>query len=451
MDTDIGFYLTSNDYIEEDDIRFKKNLGFSNYIAVSNLHSLHVLSYLLEFDRPQELFFFDINKRQILHLQYVVDLIKNASSRIDFLKRFFCLSSTRDSQELSMCIDFAGRKASKLCTPSDHLKNSNIVVESEIWDLFDFDSHTFNEKYGVSAIKTSKGLKVPLRTIGDVSFYYSTIFSCAKKDYETHAFPLGWGWGFLRDDESFQLLSQYLHSVPIHYQVAGIDECFNNVIGKCRYSTIHFWTSNIFSPYFLNKFSSLTEFLKTLYKISSQYEPHFPEIELNHLFDYRDKGIQIKNPRKWKIFNRFSNHTFSFSEVSSLLKGKTLEIVNQPQWVKKDGGISKLHSAKYMLYNDFDLDLSYDTYFFHILVGHGESFEDMSNRVELVLSHGKRVLVLEHNPLSPDFRSLQLDFNLESFLKRKIINKSFVNLSYIRGQKSKNRNVLIHLEGSLNK
>jgi len=126
------------------------------------------------------------------------------------------------------------------------------------------------------------------------------------------------------------------------------------------------------------------------------------------------------------------------------MKGtRCIEVVNVQSWIEQDGGNSKLPCTEYCLFKEYKRSVaerSFDTTFFHILAGHGVSREEIREVILKARDNSRRLLILEHHRLSPDFwgrRGLFIPREI-----RQILGKED-EIVYIRGNRPWIRNFLM--------
>lgn len=97
---------------------------------------------------------------------------------------------------------------------------------------------------------------------------------------------------------------------------------------------------------------------------------------------------------------------------NNLFDGSIQEITHKKNW-----GFSELCPENIVI--NSPVENFYVNRIFHILIGEGVSWDKMESSLSQALENTLRILILEHNPYSPDFSELYSDFfvNLKTFLK----------------------------------
>lgn len=398
------YYFLSNDALTYG-VESVSHMQNGVFIGIGNPHFFHVLSVVLQRGIAlRRIIAVDANYTQLCHFDIIRRMICASSNRIEFLQRLFCVRfNARAIDLLERFCPFP-----RYYVHGAYKQSEFYDIESQLWAHSVFDSTAFSEKYRLEAERCGAGLKISSRTVGDINTYYATFICGDRESYDSWPFTIGFGSGFLYDEDAFSQLKSALEGVPV-YQICGdIVELFEPLSRSHRYNPLYVWSSNLFCDYFMNKFEPLRALCHRITMLGAQCEPQFPELDIVLIQDEREKlsapqqiDTCVRHERPWSI------HTNSFHKIIPYMNGKRcIEVVNMRNWIENDGGQSKLANCEYMYIDDF-INLSeqerFDTIFIHILAGHGMRRDDCAAVLRKAQRICSTLLVLEHNRASSDF------------------------------------------------
>lgn len=420
----------------------KNRYNNSSFIAIGNIHSLHALSLFLKSYTYDRLIFLDYNKNQILHLQQCIYDIVHSPNRIEFIKHFFCIKLNATAEYILKNITF----------PPNYVHgevntDNKFTQEKLFWDNVIFNEIEFSKKYHLKAKKKEGGLEINSNTIGDINTYKATLFSCGVREHKMHVFTLAFGSGFLASEGAFINLQQVLQKTPSCFIVDDISDVFEEILASVKYGPICIWLSNLIQDYFIKKNNNLINIKNILYKYSKN--DNLPEYEIAILQDNRiQKWVPLVFTEKNIYQRQLSAHSKTFSVISNLIKGETLEVVNMSRWIEEDNGVSKLNRTTYILSKDFlSCQRQYDSIFLHILLGHGEKKELFFKYCEHALQLTENLVILEHYKNSKDFIKKGIGSTPDEIQNR--LGKAN-KIGFISGNKALDRNFFLQYT-SINK
>lgn len=433
------YYFLSNDvFVDSFGLKQSKS---SVMWGIANPHFFHVLSVARRRRTFRRIIAIDNNIGQINHFVRLYWLIRSAKDRIDYLQNLFKVTFNDKAIKILKSIqpDYGFRVRGGVTN------DKYAETEKFLWKNCVFDEVAFRLSYGLKVLKDGSGLRIKARTIGDINDYYATFICCSRRSYEIWPFTAGFGSGFLRDDNAFNLLQQTLKSTPVYVIYGDITEMYNSIVYSNRYEPQVFWSSNIFCNYFMDKHPGLLKMARKLEKLGKQREPELPEIDLVVLQDKREKFAFCSelNDTFWRR-RKLSVHTRNFMKIVSYLIGrKNAEVVNVREWIFLDKGVSKLPNTDYIDYQSFiaaDNETFFDTLILHILVGHGISKEEYSVILRKSVTLTNNLIVFEHNRESVDFRKSGVGMTVDEI--RTILGTETI-LDYGPGRRSADRNLIM--------
>ncbi|GAG88953.1 unnamed protein product, partial [marine sediment metagenome] len=250
-------YILSNDEVHE------INPGFSPVaiIGICNPHLLHVISSIADQGIDiKRLVAFDINIEQIRHFLHIIRLIRKSCDRIDFIEELLFVKFGQRAKELLQRYCAPGGVVIKGWAPDSDPQTKNL--EFELWDNTEFDSVKFTEFYGVKAWKTGRGLYLTdIKTVGEHNKGCVTVFSGDSVLYPEGPFMLSFGYGYLKSEDSFMRLREFLKSANFWHMLSIRCGSMFDVLGyslkELKYYNIVTWTSNVFAPYFVSKLADI--------------------------------------------------------------------------------------------------------------------------------------------------------------------------------------------------
>ncbi len=429
------YYYLSNDVVSRSQFRTLNNDN-GIFIGVGNIHALHIISQILRNNNLRELNFIDINISQLNHLDNTIKLIKKCESRIRFVEKYFSLDINDRGKDILSKINNLERGV------TGYRKNKRLAKqEKSLWENAKFNSKKYYKSTGIKAKEFSNGIQVEGNpNFGGITKMTYHIIDCSTAIVGFEPFTLGYGSGFLSDEATYLRLRTELDRLSTNMIVGDITiECIK-LLPAVRYFPIHVWTSNIFDPYFMKKFTHLCDFKQMLIELGTQMEPAFPEYQI---YAYVDERTKTHLPRVLRIQrSKLSSHTYAFQVVASLISEKTVELVTNTNWIEEDNGESKLYLTEYARVEDLPKILhKYDCFFLHCLIGGGMSKKDFVALVKKLIRVEKRIIILEHNGESRDFKSNRNNyFSLDEIQNALGKAKDF---QYVRGQHRLDRNILL--------
>ncbi len=399
--TEPAYYFLSNDKVDLNKITPIKQK--CTVIGIATPDFFHVLSGITAKKISiQRIIALDVNAWQLKHFDYIHKLICNTYSRRDFVEKFFCISISSHADRILSALKVKHPKQIR----GGEENTGFAELENQFWSDVRFDSTLFESRYGLRAQKTEKGVFIESKTIGGFDKYYATLITTDTTAYDFHPFSLRYGQGFLENEKTFKQLKSLLINTPCNAFQADAASDLSEILLVYRYHPIILWTSNIFSPYFTDRNQVLRLAAQQINNYGSSIKD-LPQMDIEVLHDLR--CTSILQAKRRSIFNkiRMTPHYKSFTKVvSELNDGKSLEIVNVPQWIVADGGDSKLPDCDYILLDDFiktPLTRTYSNIFLHILIGHGANEDEFLHAYQKAIKFANRVLILEHNSNSLDF------------------------------------------------
>lgn len=436
-----NYYFLSNDLVN---VKFQNIYNVPvTFIGIANPHCFHVISLVGKKCVFKRIIAIDCNAGQLHHFSKISHTVLNSNNRIEYLQNLFKVKFNNRAIKLleGFKIPFWKRSYIHGCVRKDGYMES----EETLWKNLVFDKNRFEEEYNLSVEGVDKGLLINSKTIGDFDRYYATFITASKADYKYHPFDTGYGFGFLRDEESFQNLKNILRDVPITLINEEMSKNYKNLLITNRYSPLIVWISNLLCDYFIEKNSGLKEIITLSERCGNNIDPQCPEIDINIIQDKRTEKELSKNiDNNYKTKRRLSVHALSFQSVFNYMKGKKcLEVVNVQRWIDEDAGVSKLPDTNYIYIDKFlnlQNDESFDSIFIHILVGHGSPISEYSKVLKKARLLTCNLIILEHNIASKDFIETKKGCLVKDI--RNILGKEDV-LEFCLGVKSKDRNILM--------
>ena len=407
-----NYYFLSNDLFSYH--YSKKLIDDGVIIGVANPHFFHVISLVSRKARLRRIIAVDFNAEQLKHFKLLYDLILFSCNRIDFLQRLFKVTFNAEAirllQELQPC--------QENIVSGGVDKDPYHSLERKIWDNLEFDEKLFRGTFGLDATAEDIGLKIKANTVGDINTYYATILCCSRSDYEHWPFTIGFGTGFLNNEDTFLDLQTVLRNTQIYMLNADLATIYSDLVLSNRYHPQFIWTSNLLCDYFVEKHPKLKEIIDVSIRMGTQSDPQLPEVDMILLQDERNESDlpqMIDNRKDHK--REWSVHTRNFSKVCHYLQGvRNLEVIAVQNWFEQDNGVSKLPNTEYMLLDDFLTNEDpgqFDTIFLHILVGHGVSKTTFTQALYKARTLSRNLIILEHNRDSRDFRKQGLGVTVD--------------------------------------
>jgi len=401
--------------IEED---FKNSRLF---LGIGNLASLDIISNT----ESDILFFVDINKAQLKYLEFIINLIKESTDRAEFLSQLF----GKERAEVSRVIERV-----------DKSKKDISFIENEFWKCSDRKQYINNmhkEFLDYQIIKqdgTYRGLvhkEIGTNVFGKLKVVTTFILNDKNQINELNpfsVFPIYKDKGFISSEDRYKHLRNILVNKPfilINEPLSA--DLISAISNEFRYHEILLWLSNILNPYFLSKNTyRLINKILFLKFFSLKY------CKINILEDRRRHFFKTMHKKK------ITPHWDAFRKVSKYLKGECLEVVNVKDWLEED---TELFNTKRVYYTDFlSSRKNYESVFIHILIGNGMDVEIYRKIVKEAFKRSERVILLEHNSESKDFRKEKIGLTPLELIK--MFGKPAV-LEYSSGIKSKKRNIVM--------
>lgn len=402
-----NYYFLSNDKIDFSPLRYRKR--YPTVVGVSTVDFFHVLQAVEErCSVVRRILAFDMNEAQLVHFKTVRHDLLDSTSRIDFLQRLFCI--TLNSDLVRFLATYRTSRSDIL--PGEVRGGGGIDEEKFFWRNCSFDEAAFFKKYGLTAQKLDAGLLIKTKILTGSDDYLATAICLEKGSFDKrNVFSIRYGRGFLRDDESFSGLRRLLNDTPTYAIRIDVSEGIDSLLRYLRYEPVILWTSNIFNRPFIEKFPELRDIASEINRLAAKVNG-FPQMDLTCLYDLRDRSSLKVRPRSKLRTYLMNPHYKAFSAIVSLLEdGDSIEIVNTPEWISRDKGVSKLPRTDYCLAEEFlkreDIGPRKNI-FLHSLLSYGVQRDEFERIFRKACALGSKVLVLEHNPRSPELRKMKL-------------------------------------------
>lgn len=402
-----NYYFLSNDKVDLSPLRYRKQNA--TVVGVSTVDYFHVLHAIRERGTGlKRIIAFDQNEAQLLHFKTVRDDILNATSRLDFLKRLFCADF---GPEL---VDYLNRfrvSGSSRVLPGETRGAGGVKEEGFVWSRASFDETAFRAKYGLTVQRTDYGLLIQSKTLTGRDDCLATVLCLERRLLNKDVFSIRYGRGFLKDEAAFSGLRSLLLNTPTDIIRMDVTKDLETLLRFLRYEPVVLWTSNIFNRPFVERFPELGALAAEVSKLANKTNG-FPQMDLTAVYDLRDRSFLKVRPRSKLRSCLMNPHYKTFKQIVSLIDdGESIEVVNEPTWIAQDKGISKLPRAEYCLAGDFlertDIGKGQNIVL-HSLMSHGVDQNEFEQVFRKALALGSKVLVLEHNPRSPELRRMRL-------------------------------------------
>lgn len=402
-----NYYFLSNDKVDLSPLRFKKENA--TVVGVATADSFHVLHAIRERGTGlKRIVAFDRNEAQLLHFKTVRDDILNSTSRVDFIERLFCVDLNPD------LVNFLNRfqaSGPSNILPGETRGAGGVEEERFVWSNAAFDETKFVAKYGLKAQRTDCGLLIQSKTLTGRDDCLATVLCLERRLLNKDVFSIRYGRGFLRDEAAFSSLRHLLLNTPTYIIRMDVTKDLDSLLRYLRYEPVVLWTSNIFNRPFVERFPELRALAAEVSKLASKTNG-FPQMDLTALYDLRDRSSLKVRPRSRLRSCLMNPHYKTFRKIVSLIEeGESIEVVNEPKWISQDQGISKLPRTEYCLAGDFvdreDIRKRQNI-ILHSLISHGVDKNEFEHVFRKALKLGSKVLVLEHNPRSPELRRMRL-------------------------------------------
>lgn len=428
-----SFYFTSNDQINLKRTHFNKSQTV--VMGIANVQFLHLIAvFLLKKVPVSEIYAIDSSFKQLIHFHRLLTTVKLSPNRIVFLQNFYHIKC--NAFAIKILNDITPKNLFQISGGHKHTKDS---LEKHFWMNVRFDETAFAQKHEIKTQKTNSGILIRTKTAGDIDQYYSTIIAGGIGSDSIWSFPIGFGEGFLRDDKTYENTRIALENIPTTFIQEDISSAFPPLLAANKYYSLVLWTSNVFDEYFLRKSSSLCALQNKLLSIQQARDKQF-EIDMQLVQDSRLSRRNLYKKRKLSI------HATTFKALVPFIIGdNNIEVVNQTQWIDEDNGISKLYCTQYRTVQQFSQDKNnYSTIIFHILVGHGMNKRIFFNLVKKAIIQSQRVIILEHNIHSNDFKKNRIGLSIEEIRNNLGME---CHLHFAAGFKSRNRNFIAVYNG----
>jgi len=295
-------------------------------------------------------------------------------------------------------------------------------------DKLTVDVDKFRAIYGLNAYIHKYGVVIDDdNLVGGFSKYIASPLSMKLKRSEgLYVFSAGYNHHFLSSDDSFNAFKVAINNIPINIIEQPIEKCIQSALLDDMYLHNVVWVSNLFSKYFMDKNTKLTEVYNLMESYSIQVAPKFPEMRITIMRDQRKKiAISESFGNSYRIM---SVHTKAFYKVAKYMIGKNnVEVTNVQRWINNQKGISKLNRCVMMHPKEFKSSaMLFDTVVFHILVGHGMVKKDFLLLCKIACNKCKRLIILEHNSESPDFKGKNIGLSSSELSSLSPIKQEFV-------------------------
>lgn len=402
-----NYYFLSNDKVDLSPLRYKKERA--TVLGVATVDYFHVLHAIQERGTVlKRIVAFDQNEAQLLHFKTVREDILNATSRMDFIKRLFCVEVNSDLADFMDRFHASG--PSKIL-PGETKGAGGEEAERLFWSRASFDEARFVDKYGLNAQKTDSGLLIQSKVLTGRDDCLATVMCLERRLLNKDVFSIRYGRGFLKDEAAFSDLRRLLRHTPTYIIRMDVAKDLALLLRYVRYEPVVLWTSNIFNRPFVERFTALRSLASEVSTLANKTNG-FPQMDLTALYDLRDRSFLTVKPRSKLRAWLMNPHYKTFRKIVSLIDdGPSIEVVNEPGWIAQDKGVSKLPRTEYCLAGDF-LDREdtgkRQTIILHSLISHGVDKDEFERVFRKALTLGSKILVLEHNPRSPELRKMNL-------------------------------------------
>ena len=397
------FYHLSNDAIELSGI-----VGTSSattLIGVANPDFLHLSAAVgLAKGEFRQWIAFDNNPAQLAHFERLIALVQRASNRFDFLERLLCIRLGEQARTLLQ--SFSPLRPWKV--PGATPGAGHGELERMLWRDITFDAALFEAATGVRVAAVGNGLKLQSEVVGGMDTQILTILCVDTQEYASTPFSARFGYGYLSSDRAFAGLQSLIDRVEPRLIFADAARDLVRLLLDHRYDRQLVWVSNVFTPYFLDRNPRLSEAADHIRVLATRTQA-LPQLDLEVVADRRIAGPLARLKRRGRLGRwRMTSHYKAFFTVRRwLLDGPAVEVVNMPSWIEQDRGVSKLPATSYALLDDFltnEPASPADTVFLHILLGHGATEDGLIAAFDKASAISRRILVLEHNGDSVEFR-----------------------------------------------
>lgn len=246
---DAEFFFLSNDNLS---MPVAQHPGPCVFLGVASPHSLHVLSLTHARHPVRAAVFIDVNPGQLRHLHRLLQHVRRAEGRIDFLQRV-------------LCVEFGAQAVAALQglepEPAAFVRGSDggrawVERENELWSDAVFREDEFVARYGVRGRADERGILVETQMLGQPLLQRLCVLGTDARDGET---PLlaSFGCGYLRSENAFRALAIALTRLPIAYVWQDISEVLDPLVRWAALDHTVLYCSNIFHRFFVEHFPAL--------------------------------------------------------------------------------------------------------------------------------------------------------------------------------------------------
>lgn len=449
-----NFYFLSNDHVSD----LNPPFDAAALMGICNPYLLHVISTLLENNiKIKKIIAFDNNMSQIKHFGHIINTIINSKNRIDFIEQLAFVKFNRAARNVLIKYEANSRNPIKGWLIEDNAYPSD--MEKAVWKNSRFDRAKFKKKYHMDAEKTDRGILIRnIRTAGLHKKGCITIFSGDVDLYPEGPFMFSYGYGYLKSEKVFRMFKNTLIKIKnkMVFINGDIYEVLKDSLIQMRYYNIITWTSNIFAPYFVNKYPTVSKTLELF--INRDLLTTISSKRIYHIL-VNDVGTNLEKLSNFNVsFNSLDvhdSHWAAYTKVNGYFEEKNLHVIAGKLIEEVTSTNDELHSTKVVSYNQlYKLSDTYDSAFLHTIYGRGHiTEEELIDVIKKCTNISRLVLVLEHND-TPELRQERKNGYDGRFITNELINKIqsgfYILCKYkLPGRISNNRNSLFVIKGLL--
>lgn len=246
---DAEFFFLSNDDLS---MPVRPGAGPCVFLGVASPHSLHVLSLTLTCHPVRAAVFIDVNPGQLRHLHRLLQHVRHAEGRIDFIQRVLC---TEFSTQAVAALQGLEPEQSPFVRGSDGAR-AWAERENDLWSGAVFREDEFIARYGVRGRADGRGILVKTQMLGRPLLQRLCVLGSDGRGRET---PLlaSFGCGYLRSENAFRALARALTRLPTAYVWQDISEVLDPLLRWAAPNHIVLYCSNIFHRFFVEYFPAL--------------------------------------------------------------------------------------------------------------------------------------------------------------------------------------------------
>jgi hypothetical protein len=449
-----NIYFLSNDQVETIHLPIES----CSLIGVGNPHLLHVMSMLLQNNIDiKNVDIFDSNIDQLWHLNYLISSIFTSKDRIDFIEKTLCTKfNIRAKQILKK---YVPKGKVEIKGWAKEIENTCFETEKKLWSNCSFDQSAFFKKYGIKAVKVDRGIFLSnLKTVGKHLSGCITLISGDTDIYPEGPFMFSYGFGYLKSEKEFSQLKNFLkRQDSLNYYKANVLTALKYSLKKYRYHNLVTWTSNIFAPYFVQKFPNVRDAIN--FAINKEI---LASISSKRIFHICAEDITSNLPKIME-FNSSYNilpirdaHWAAYQKVNAFMGKKCIHVIGGKLNKEISATNDELESDQVISYTKIGrLNKTTDSIFLHTTFGRTNITPSVFyNLIDKSRKVARIVIILEHN----DTEELNKDIVNSNYDGRPITDeiKKYILLNYkpthvftLPGKEVDNRNSLFIIKGNL--